>query len=296
MNFCSVCYSDIGIRKETNQDALLVLHAQTPQDEEIVLAAICDGVGGLKMGELASAVVVQELRKWFCERMPVLCKDPDPEHQIFTEWAQLIEDVHEALKTFSEEKGFRLGTTVEILLLLHGRYYICHVGDCRVYSITEEFSQLTKDHSVVQQEIDAGRLTPEQARRDSRQNLLWQCVGAGKVLNPDFLYGEITPGQSFLLCCDGFRRRITEEEMERLCRTPGKEEKMAAALEKVTQLCERRGETDNITSILIHVQKPQNPLLALLRPGHRSTGAGQFRLTRDILEEHAQKSAQEADA
>lgn len=296
MNFCSVCYSDIGVRKETNQDALLVLHAQTPKDEEIVLAAICDGVGGLKMGELASAVVVQELRKWFCERMPVLWKDPDPEQQIFSEWAQLIEDVHEALKTFSEEKGFRLGTTVEILLLLHGRYYICHVGDCRVYSIAEEFTQLTKDHSVVQQEIDAGRLTPAQARRDNRQNLLWQCVGAGKMVNPDFLYGEILPGQSFLLCCDGFRRRITEEEMERLCRVPGKEDRMEEALEKVTQLCERRGETDNITSILIHASRPQNPLLALLRPMHRTAGAESFRLTKDVLEEHAQKSGQQAEA
>ena len=286
MEFRSACYTDIGVRKKTNQDALLLLHARDPEGQEMVLAAICDGVGGLKMGELASALVVQQLHQWFCQRMPQLCRDPDPEGEIFREWAQLIEEVHGALKTFSEEKGFQLGTTVEILLLLAGRYYICHVGDCRVYSLTDCFTQLTKDHSLVQQEIDAGRLTPEQARRDPRQNLLWQCVGAGELPNPDFLYGTVEPGQSFLLCCDGFRRRVTAGELENFCRST-EEDRMAQGLEKVTRRCERRGETDNITSILVHSCRPRRSLWGLLHPEPQPAGTGQFRLTREILEEHA---------
>lgn len=290
MNFCSAYHSDIGIKKQTNQDALLLLHAETADRDEIVFAVICDGVGGLKMGELASAIVVRELHKWFYERMPILCTLPDPEQQIFTEWAQLIEDVDGAIRTFSEQKGFRLGTTAELLLLLRGRYYICHVGDCRVYSITDGMHQLTRDHSVVQQEIDAGRLTPEQARKDSRQNLLWQCVGAGSVPNPDFLYGEVEPGQEFLLCCDGFRRRVTEKELEKLCRVSGREEKLREALEKVTELCEKRGENDNITSILIRAAKPRNPLLSLFSSLREEDEPEPFCVTKEVLEEHAQKS------
>ena len=138
----------------------------------------------------------------------------------------------------------------------------------------------------MQQEIDAGRLTPEQARRDPRQNLLWQCVGAGELPNPDFLYGTVEPGQSFLLCCDGFRRRVTAGELENFCRST-EEDRMAQGLEKVTRLCERRGETDNITSILVHSCRPRRSLWGLLHPEPQPAGTGQFRLTREILEEHA---------
>lgn len=212
MKFCSAYYSDTG-KKETNQDSLLFIQSCQPQGDEIVLAVICDGVGGLKRGERASAEAV---------------------------------------------KAFRSGTTVEAVLFMKNQYYICHVGDCRTYIVSDTITQLTTDHTVVQRELTEGRLTLQQAQKDPRQSLLLQCVGAGKAVKPDFLHGEVQSHQSFLICCDGFRRRVTDDEIKHLCRYSTNEKKLRQSLEEVTRLCKKRKETDNITGILISaIAKPK---------------------------------------
>ena len=208
-------YSDIGIQKETNQDSLLLVQRGQTQDDEAVLAVICDGVGGLKMGERSSAAVVTAFRDWFDERVEELYEQEEPETELFDDWDNLIQSLHIRLKDYSEKAGFRSGTTVEAVLFMKGRYYICHVGDCRTYIISDTLTQLTTDHTIVQRELTEGKLTPEQARKDSRQSLLLQCVGAGKDVKPDYLSGEVLPHRTFLICCDGFRRKVTEAEIKK---------------------------------------------------------------------------------
>lgn len=289
MRFVSAFNTNIGTQKQTNQDALLLLQADLGAGDEALLAVICDGVGGMERGEQASSSVTRALRSWFYERIEQMAQISSPGEQIFTEWENLIQHLHQRLKCLSEEQGFRWGTTVEVLLLLHGRYYICHVGDCRVYQLKEALCQLTEDHTLVEQEIRAGRLTPEQARTDSRQSLLLQCVGAGKKVEPDFLTGEISPGQIFLICCDGFRRKVNEADMLRLgLRAGSSESKMRQSLEKITQVCMRRGETDNITSILVMVsEKQQNGVFSNLFQAWKKEKDGKMTIKKDILEEHA---------
>ncbi len=257
MKFSTAYWSDRGLKKPVNQDALLLMQAQVPQRDDVVLAVLCDGVGGMEKGELASSTVVSAFRQWFYQRMPVLYGLDDPMQDVLSDWEKLVRALHEYLLGISAEAGLRMGTTVEAMLLLGGRYYICHVGDCRVYSLEEEFTQLTHDHTFVQQEVDAGRMTAEQALHDRRQSQLSQCVGAGVGLKPDFLMGDITPGQVFLICCDGFRRRNTEQELQKaMARLRGGRAKaMRSALEKLTEECKKRGETDNITSILVSCAK-----------------------------------------
>ena len=156
------------------------------------------------------------------------------------------------------------------MLLMKNQYYICHIGDCRTYVLSDTIDQLTTDHTVVQREITEGRLTPQQAAKDPRQSLLLQCVGAGKAVKPDYLYGDIKPHQVFLLCCDGFRRRITGSEIKEICKYSTKEKKLHDALEEVTRLCKKRKETDNITGILISTfDKPKRlvPFWKKDRPG-----------------------------
>ena len=80
------------------------------------------------------------------------------------------------------------------------RYYIIHVGDSRVYELTDKMEQLTQDQTLVAREIAAGRLTPEQAETDSRRSILLQCIGASPVVEPDFIRGYITQNASYLLC------------------------------------------------------------------------------------------------
>ena len=137
MKYCAAYYSDIGIQKETNQDSLLLVQRGQTQDDEAVLAVICDGVGGLKMGERSSAAVVTAFRDWFDERVEELYEQEEPETELFDDWDNLIQSLHIRLKDYSEKAGFRSGTTVEAVLFMKGRYYICHVGDCRTYIISD---------------------------------------------------------------------------------------------------------------------------------------------------------------
>lgn len=124
MKYCAAYYSDIGIQKETNQDSLLLVQRGQTQDDEAVLAVICDGVGGLKMGERSSAAVVTAFRDWFDERVEELYEQEEPETELFDDWDNLIQSLHIRLKDNSEKAGFRSGTTVEAVLFMKGRYYM----------------------------------------------------------------------------------------------------------------------------------------------------------------------------
>lgn len=180
--------------------------------------------------------------------------------------------------------AFRSGTTVEAVLFMKGRYYICHVGDCRTYIISDTLTQLTTDHTIVQRELTEGKLTPEQARKDSRQSLLLQCVGAGKDVKPDYLSGEVLPHRTFLICCDGFRRKVTEAEIKKSCRYSSKEKKLHEALEETAQLCMKRKETDNITGILISAVGEKKGLFPLWKKATQTAGK---KVIKDILLEHS---------
>lgn len=284
MKYCAAYYSDTGIQKETNQDSLLLVQRGQTQDDEAVLAVICDGVGGLKMGERSSAAVVTAFRDWFYKRVLKLYVQETPETELFDDWDNLIQSLHIRLKDNSEKAGFRSGTTVEAVLFMKGRYYICHVGDCRTYIISDTLTQLTTDHTIVQRELTEGKLTPEQARKDSRQSLLLQCVGAGKDVKPDYLSGDVLPHRTFLICCDGFRRKVTEAEIKKSCRYSSKEKKLHEALEETAQLCMKRKEMDNITGILISAVGEKKGLFPLWKKATQTAGK---KVIKDILLEHS---------
>lgn len=145
-------------------------------------------------------------------------------------------------------------------------------------------TQLTTDHTIVQRELTEGKLTPEQARKDSRQSLLLQCVGAGKDVKPDYLSGEVLPHRTFLICCDGFRRKVTEAEIKKSCRYSSKEKKLHEALEETAQLCMKRKETDNITGILISAVREKKGLFPLWKKATQTAGK---KVIKDILLEHS---------
>lgn len=292
MKWISAYCTDNGIRKSNNQDSLLIQQAQTPCGE-IMLAMICDGMGGLKKGEIASAYVIRAFRTWFQERIPEICLADSPFDLVQSEWSGLLQELHFQLKDAAEKAGFRVGTTVEALLLIENSYCICHIGDCRVYSLGSALEQITKDQSFVQQEIDAGRMTPEEAEADERRCLLLQCVGAGKTMQPVFLAGDISAGKTFLLCCDGFRHKISCSEIEDALRAAkmGREKSMQRVLEKLTQRCKQRKETDNITSILLSMEQSRQPLWALLpelHPAKEKRTA--FKMLKDVMVIHTEES------
>lgn len=263
-------HSAAGRKRKGNQDSVLVKTARTSRGP-VALAAICDGMGGLSRGELASKVLVSMLSRWFEEELPgLLLGDfgwgsmwerlvPLPgtrkrfQDGLWESWRQLLNRANERLCSCGGDGSEKLGSTAAVLLLIGDWYYIVNVGDSRIYQVENRLLQLTRDQTLVQQEIEAGRLTKERARLDPRRSILLQCIGACGGICPDFHVGKVKQKSLFLLCSDGFRHVVTEQEMYPwLCpeRISG-EKAMKQALEELTRLNQERQEPDDISAVLI---------------------------------------------
>ena len=143
-----------------------------------------------------------------------------------------------------------------ILLIVDHVYYIGNIGDSRVYRLKDELEQLTKDQTFIQREMDEGRMTWDEARRDPRRNMLLQCVGASQVIEPVYHTGDVNPGEMFLLCSDGFRHVITQEELYEFL-NPYRllnEKSMQESLVYLTDLNKYRQEVDNISALLVRTE------------------------------------------
>lgn len=253
MNFVTSYVTDVGIRKKTNQDSLLIQQADTDFGP-VLFAAVCDGMGGLAKGEVASACAVDALADWFAREFPPILYGGMDETVLQQSLLNCIQDLSERIGRYGHKIGTNLGTTVVAILICCGRYYVVNVGDSRVYSIGNGIQQITHDQTVVQREIDLGRLTPEEAAVDPRRSVLLQCVGASDSVLPDFYTGVVTGTENFMLCCDGFRHVISPEEFfEGLNPNAASQpQQMQVNLQYYVDTNKYRQETDNISAILVH--------------------------------------------
>ncbi len=212
MNFIISARTDIGLVKNTNQDSLSMRVVNTPQGR-MVFAVLCDGMGGLDKGEVASASVIQAFDKWLRNDLPALCNKPLEDSIIKEQWNNIVTEQNIAIKRYGARQGVKLGTTVVAMLLTQTRYYILNVGDSRAYEIVDSMNQITNDQTFVAREIALGNMTVEQAMQDERRNVLLQCVGASEEVYPDMFFGDVLPNAVYMLCSDGFRHEISAEEI-----------------------------------------------------------------------------------
>ena len=254
MRFIATADTDVGISKTTNQDSALIKHASTDTGE-VLMAILCDGMGGLAKGELASATVIREFSKWFDAELPYELENPDMQ-VIGNKWSLMLKELNVKIHEYSERTGTNsMGTTFSGILFVGDMYVIAHVGDSRIYHINSAVTQLTTDQTFIAREIARGTMTPEQAKTDKRRNLLLQCVGASKVVEPQIICGRTEPG-SYMLCSDGFRHEISGEEMYRAftpANIPNKDI-MHNNTRQLIDLVKSRGEKDNITAILVKAE------------------------------------------
>lgn len=247
--------TDVGIRKDTNQDSCCVMEAQTERGT-VLFAAVCDGMGGLAKGELASATLIRALASWFEAELPCALAADDARQEVRYQWDRLIKEQNQKIAAYGRSLHLQLGTTISALLIMEdGQFLIGHVGDSRVYRIRNgEFTVLTSDQTLVAREMQLGHLTLEEAERDPRRSVLLQCVGASRVVEPAFYSGQAAAGECFMLCSDGFRRVIRGEEICRAFAPENNqtEEAMKANIQELVELNKFRHETDNITAVLIH--------------------------------------------
>lgn len=252
MKYCSAFYTDIGIKKNTNEDSMLLQHAATEYGE-VVFAVVCDGMGGLAKGELASAEVIRAFDVWFRTEFPKMLAERGVDQNLRDSWIDLVTHMDDKISGYGARNGFSLGTTVVCLLLFQEKYYVMNIGDSRCYLLRDQMYQITRDHTVVQLEVDNGILTLEQAMVDPRRNMLLQCVGASDYVRPDFFGGEVQKGDVYLLCCDGFRHVVSPIEIydELKAKKLSDEKAIAAQLRGLTEVIKARGETDNISALAV---------------------------------------------
>jgi serine/threonine protein phosphatase PrpC len=252
MNYLISARTNIGLKKTTNQDSLSVKKLSTSKGN-MVFAILCDGMGGLSKGELASATVVKAFEDWLYYQLPALLKKEIEDYQIREQWEEIINNQNEEIRNYGKKFGVNMGTTVTVILITDTRFFILNIGDTRVYKIDRSITQLTEDHTVVAREIQLGKLTDEQATIDPRRNVLLQCVGASNVIVPDMYYGTTMPNTVYMLCSDGFRHQITLEELYQNLNPDALKDTdtMNQITEYLIQLNMHRQETDNISVITV---------------------------------------------
>lgn len=217
----------------------------------VLLAVLCDGMGGLAKGEVASAAVIRAFQEWFHQELPGLLGAEGFPQILSQSWNRVIQDMNAQIAEYGSSVHVGLGTTVTAMLIVEGQYYIANVGDGRVYLLGDQIFQLTHDQTFVQKEMDAGRMTFEQAAQDARRSVLLQCVGASPVVTPDYLSGTISQGQKYLICCDGFRHVISPQEIYETLENTSTQQEMESGLRYLMELNKRRLEMDNMTALLI---------------------------------------------
>lgn len=254
MDFLITAHSDVGIRKKTNQDSVLIQIADTSFGKA-AFGVVCDGMGGLAKGELASATLIKAFAEWFENDFVKLIDDGFNEYKLNRQWEDIIIMQNQNITNYGNQYRIKLGTTVTAVLVFLGCYYVINVGDSRVYLLNQNINQITKDQTYIQREMDMGRMTYEEALRDPKKNVLLQCVGASSVVVPDFYSGEVKENDVFMLCSDGFRHVITPEEIFQYMNANAlvTEENMMQNAMYLTELDKYRREEDNISVAIIKV-------------------------------------------
>lgn len=252
MNYFASASTDVGIVKETNQDSVCVKIAEFEKYGQVAMAVICDGMGGLSKGELASATVIRRFSNWFEKELPkrVECFSWQ---SLADEWTYIIREQNEKLLKYGKSISVNLGTTLSAMLIVNGKYMIAHVGDSRIYEISDNVKQLTEDQTYINREIKAGRMTPQEAAVNPKRNMLLQCVGASREVNPDILYGSINANTVYMLCSDGFRHVITDAEIFESFNPTNinSPQAMKQNSDYLIDVVKKRNERDNITVALL---------------------------------------------
>lgn len=242
--------TDVGPVREHNEDSLLI-------DLENGVFVVADGMGGHAAGEVASAMAADTVH-----RTLVGAADPDEtrlvrDHEQTDSADVLRERLRYAMNQASiqirreaearpETRG--MGTTLVVLVIDGDQAHLAHVGDSRAYLFRQgRLVRLTRDHTVVQQEVDAGRLTPELARLLPHKHILTQSVGFHGPVEPDTTTRMVEPGDLFVLCTDGMTDPLDDDAIQRLL--PGTPLDMLPQV-LVDEALKAGGE-DNVTVVVI---------------------------------------------
>ena len=237
--------TDPGCVRSSNQDAYVVEQL----DKNTLLCVVCDGMGGAKSGDVASAlaseVFSQEVKRAWKSDM-----NPEETDQVLKSAVKLANfTVYDQSRQFEEFSG--MGTTLVAVLLKGKNATFANVGDSRAYLIDEEgITQITVDHSLVQLMINRGELSAEQARSFPGKNYITRAVGTESTTECDIFHHRLERGTYLLLCSDGLSNLLDDQEL--LFEVIHGQDKQQCC-QSLVDIAKRRGAPDNVTCILVEV-------------------------------------------
>ncbi len=233
--------TDIGCTRAENQDDYRA--ARLPGGD--AWGVVCDGMGGANGGKLAASLAAS----WFENTLQAAMargEVPDPQNFLNQTVAGMNRAVHDQSLKGPEYSG--MGTTAVCALVQRGVAHIVHVGDSRAYLRRgRRMIRLTKDHSMVQQLLESGQITPEEAEKHPRKNLITRAVGVSGTVQADYTCCPLAEGDVLLLCSDGLSNLVSEEEMEEVITNTS----FFDVPDRLVQLALRAGGQDNITVLLM---------------------------------------------
>ena len=237
-----------GKVRSINEDSLLI----EPLDGQDVarwglFLVVADGMGGHEAGEVASELAVRTARDAYYASGAT-----EPPSRLDAAMQAANARVYQ---TALDSGRLGMGTTMTSAVILGQRLLLGQVGDSRAYLIRgETVTQLTSDHSWVQQQVDAGMLTPEQARTHPNRNVITRAIGQDPEVEVDLREDRsaLQVDDWLLLCSDGFHTLVREQELPRLLAGSGAQQ----AAKRLVDLAVARGAPDNVTVVLVHVQAP----------------------------------------
>ena len=236
----SYSITDVGQKRTVNQD--FVFTSETPVGNLPNLFVVADGMGGHKAGDFASSYAVEVLLSTIRED-----ENSNPvkiiRAAIETANTQLLREASD------NEAMSGMGTTM-VLVTIVGHYaYVANVGDSRLYLIDEnKISQITKDHSLVEEMVRMGEISRDDARNHPDKNIITRALGAGRDVDVDFFDIRLTPGDILLLCSDGLSNMVPDEDIRQVIRTS---ETLEETGRRLVSMANDNGGRDNIAVVLV---------------------------------------------
>ena len=264
--------TDVGRKRKHNEDAYLL-------DEERGLFVVADGMGGHAAGEVASRITVESIQEFIASTeegqdssWPFGFGGRAAEGNRLTAAVERAnEKVMRAVQNRPELKG--MGTTVVAALFDAGRATLVHVGDSRAYLYRDgELRRLTDDHSWVQEQVNAGILSEDEAKSHPLKNVVTRALGGSPHVSVDLIEVPVHAGDRFLLCSDGLTGMVGDEEIHERFRSG---EAAPSAVKKLVDMANERGGVDNITAIVVDVESDEAPKSEPPGPARATRGSGE---------------------
>jgi protein phosphatase len=267
------CYglTDVGKKRQSNQDqflfadlsrSMLVHQTSLHLDEHTrlfggsqgMLFLVADGMGGHAAGERASTLAVDTIARYVLNTMPWFLRlregnEDDLKEELKAAMERCQERIEDEASAHAEREG--MGTTLTLAYLLWPRLYVVHAGDSRCYLLRgSRLEQITRDHTVAQQLVDQGAITPEAAEGSRWSHMLWNCIGGGShELSPEVYKTTLAVGDTLLLCTDGLTKCLPDA---RLVEVLSRGQNAEVTCRQLVEEANAAGGPDNITVVVAH--------------------------------------------